>query len=264
MLHSVAARAHGAAGVEVTVLHRGVEADDRRRASPPESDRFHVRWVPVTGDLAPAYFRMLIGDVLPPSAGRAIYLDADTIVAADLGELWRRDLGGAVAGAVVDYLPRCREAVSNWRELGLDGDAAYYNSGVLVVDLDAWRSEDVGARALAITRANREHLLAQARFPQADQYGLNVVLHDRWHTLGTLWNWGSELVECPAHVVHYLGNGKPHDARCRPAFRRLFLDHLAATPWAGWLATRRPAPAPRRHSGRTRPPARARAAGPAR
>jgi lipopolysaccharide biosynthesis glycosyltransferase len=248
MLRSLGARDHGATGVDLTVLHGGVSPRDRKRATPTPDGRLSVRWVevtdelveralarPVADELPPAYFRLLLGAVLP-AAGRAIYLDADTVVNADLGELWRRDLGGAIAGAVVDYLVRCRDAVGNWRELGLDGDAAYYNTGVLLVNLDAWRSEDVGAHAFAACRENAEHLLARGEFAQHDQYGLNVVLQGRWHTLGSLWNWGSELAESPARIVHYVGNGKPHDPRCRPRFRELFLEHLDATAWAGWLA----------------------------
>jgi lipopolysaccharide biosynthesis glycosyltransferase len=192
--------------------------------------------------------------VLPDGIARAIYLDTDTVVDADLMALWRRDIGDAVAGAAVDYLPRCREAVANWRELGLDGDAPYYNTGVLLDDVHAWRAEDVGARALAVCRQNARHLLAQGKFFHHDQYGLNVVLQGRWHTLGSLWNWGSELVECPAHIVHYLGHGKPHDPRCRRRFRELFLSHLDATPWAGWTGGEQEGrPGPRRRTSRAHP-----------
>lgn len=246
MLRSVAGREHGGTGVEVTVLYTGISPADRDLATPPPDGRLSVRWSQVSASLVgralgtaaadalpPAYFRLLLGEVLR-APERAIYLDADTVVNGDLGELWRRDLGGATAAAVVDYLPRSRDAVANWRELGLDGDAPYYNTGVLLVNLDAWRSEDVGARAFACCRDNADHLLAQGRFAQHDQYGLNVILRGRWHTLGSLWNGGSELVECPAHIVHYLGNGKPHDPRCRPRFRDLFHAHLDATAWAGW------------------------------
>jgi lipopolysaccharide biosynthesis glycosyltransferase len=247
MLRSVAALEHGAAGIEFTVLHPGVPPRDRERATPAPDAGLSVRWLQVSNELArralrteavdelpPAYFRLLLAEVLPAPAGRAIYLDADTVVRHDLGDLWRRDLGRATAGGAVDHLPRCRDAVANWRALGLDGDAAYYNTGVLLVDLDAWRSEDVGARAFAVCRDNAQHLFVAGEFAQNDQYGLNVVLQGRWHTVSSLWNWGSERVECAARIVHYLGNGKPYDPRCRPRFRRLFLEHLNRTAWAGW------------------------------
>jgi lipopolysaccharide biosynthesis glycosyltransferase len=247
MLRSVAAREHGAAGIEFTVLHPGVPPGDRKRATPSPDGGLSVRWLQVSDELVrrglcagaadelpPAYFRLLLAEVLPAPVGRAIYLDADTVVSGDLGDLWRRDLGGATVGGVVDRLPRCRDGVANWRALGLDGDAAYYNTGVLLVDLDAWRFEDVGARALAVCRANAQHLLVHGEFAQNDQYGLNVVLQGRWRTVSSLWNRGSEHVECPARIVHYLGNGKPYDPRCRPRFRRLFLEHLNRTAWSGW------------------------------
>jgi hypothetical protein len=158
----------------------------------------------VADELPPADFRLPLGEVLPAS-GRAIYLDADTVVNADLGELWRRDLGGATAGAVVDDLVRCRDAVGNWRELGRR------------------------RRVLQHRGATR------GEFAQHDQYGLNVVLQGRWHTLGSLWNWGSDWSTVQPGSCTTSGT-QAHDPRCRPRFRELLLEHLNATAWAGWRA----------------------------
>ena len=49
-----------------------------------------------------AYNKLFIGEILPNNISRVIYLDADIIVRADLGGLWRHDLGTSVVGAVAD------------------------------------------------------------------------------------------------------------------------------------------------------------------
>ena len=49
-----------------------------------------------------ATYARLYSDVFFPDLDRLLYLDADTIVLADLSELWRTDLQGRVVGAIRD------------------------------------------------------------------------------------------------------------------------------------------------------------------
>ncbi|MFT4232622.1 MAG: glycosyltransferase family 8 protein [Leucobacter sp.] len=82
------------------------------------------------------FSRLLIDSTLPVEVSRVIYLDCDTLILRNLAPLWNIDLEGNVVGAVND----CR----NWRylvHLGLPKDAAYYNAGVLLVDVDAYRKQ---------------------------------------------------------------------------------------------------------------------------
>lgn len=241
MLASIAAAHREGPEVEITVLSRDLEMADMEACCPRRGDTVRVRaacpldWLP--GEISPHYLRLAVADALPASAQRAIYLDADVIVCSPLSELWERPLGGAVAGAVVDYLGTCRRGISNWRELRVDPDAFYYNSGVLLVDLARWRALNVAAEVLNICELNADHLTAEGEHPQYDQYGLNVALLGQWTTLSSLWNWGAELVAGPGRIVHYVGNGKPGAPRCDARHTEVFLSHLATTRWAGWTPT---------------------------
>jgi lipopolysaccharide biosynthesis glycosyltransferase len=232
--------------VELTILHAGdVATADRARiaCAAPGVD---VTWQVVSGDLyaryglrlsgviaRPAYFRCLVPDLLS-SAEWAIYLDADTLVFADLRELHDVDLRGAPVGAVQDWLPTVRDAVGPWRHLGLDPDAPYFNSGVLVMDLVQWRRENAGAEALRRCLQDEQHLIVRGVWPQHDQYGLNIVFHRRWHQLPSMWNHFSELSPDSARIVHLVGNGKPWDRRCKPEFAHAFYSAVDRSPWAGW------------------------------
>jgi lipopolysaccharide biosynthesis glycosyltransferase len=238
---------HGAAGqpVEITVFHRGLALHVRRELTGLLPRRLRLHWVEPDAVLlrsvgaptdleraSPHYFRLLAPLCLPDH-DRALYLDADTMVLSDLTPLWSTDLQGRAVAAVRDYLPRIGDAVSNWRELNLDPNAPYFNSGVMVMDLARWRDEAVPQRTLEVCRVCRDHLIAHGSWPQHDQYGLNVVLHGRWKDLDPALNHGADLPPRAPRIVHFIGNGKVGLPTCQPFFSRLFLDTLRRTPYHG-------------------------------
>lgn len=180
----------------------------------------------------PHYFRCLIGAVLPHALQRCIYLDADTIVRSDLRNLWTIDLGDAIVGAALDYfVPRVGDAIAPWKELGLDPEAEYFNSGVMLVDLRAWRATDVGARVLRTCLRHERHLMAQGKWPQHDQFGLNAVLQGAWHRIAQDWNYLSEMPVHAPRIVHYCGGGKPRSSTCQTDFAAWFYEALDRTAW---------------------------------
>lgn len=216
------------------------------------------------------YLRLLMPAVLPASVDRAIYLDADMLVRRDLGALWDEPQGDHAALAVGDVaapyidaavaLPnfeRCRRhlaaptPIANYRELGLPAAAKYFNGGLLVVDLDAWRRDRLAERMLACLRDHRRHVLWW------DQYALNVVLAGRWCELEPRWNQGAHLYEYPnwrdspldresfdrlkrdPWIVHFCSPSKPWHYFCRHPFTSDFRRCLRETAWRDW-APRRP------------------------
>jgi len=211
------------------------------------------------------YYRVLMPRLLPAEVTRAIYLDADLLVRADLGRLWNEDQAGAACLAVPDTaapyidareaLPsyaRCRrylaasEPVPNFRELGLAPTAKYFNAGVLVADLALWRARDLTDQLLRCLHEQRQHV------QWWDQYALNVVLADQWRELDPRWNQGAHAYTFPTWrespfdqatfqqlradpwIVHFTSREKPWHYYCRHPFRRDFLTVAAETAWRGW------------------------------
>ena len=89
-----------------------------------------------------AMARLFAPEVLPASVDRALYLDCDTIVRGGIRGLYRTDLKGNLAGMVMEptVYEKMRESI------GLKKDEPYFNSGVILMDLAAWRREDVYKR----------------------------------------------------------------------------------------------------------------------
>ena len=215
------------AGASLTPLH----VDPVQVGALPASDRFP----PLT------WYRVLLPELLP-ELPRVLYLDTDTLVLAPLRPLWELDLEGAWLGAVANPLFRSmRSRVES--DLGLPPGAPYFNSGVLLLDLDAWRAHGVTRRVTDLVEGG-----AAVEWP--DQDALNAVLHGRWRELHPRWNAMPALFELPRRhcphpaaevreavadpaVVHFVGPHKPWHYRNRHPLRAEWFRHLQTTPWAG-------------------------------
>jgi lipopolysaccharide biosynthesis glycosyltransferase len=253
MLHSVLAH-RGDRGVRVHYLHSPrLPAEARRRLSAmvdesggsiellevPDRD---VAGFPAEHRYTGAmWYRLFLPELLP-DVDRVLYLDADTLAVDDLGPLWDTDLSGHWVAAVTNVF----EPWSAGRpaELGLAGPEAYFNSGVLLLNLAEIRRDGRDEDLLAFARDRAHGLL----WP--DQDTLNLVLgerrlelHPRWNcmnsVLGFPWSrevFGAEAVEearARPGIRHFEGpdDNKPWHLLSAVPDRRLYFSHRAATPW---------------------------------
>jgi len=241
------------------VLDGGLARDDRARLlSSWDAGRVEVSWVEL--DLAPltglplwgrmktvTYARLLMPERLPASVERVLWLDCDLIVNRGLEALWAADLGGRALGAVQDLVApyvSSRLGIATHRELGMEGTMPYFNAGVMVVDLRAWRAAGIGERAFAYLRTYAP------RVTLWDQEGLNVAVAGRWTALDPRWNMIASVTGRPffapehldeavyreavrdAWIVHFAGTWKPWFLAPSNRFRALYFSRLKETAWA--------------------------------
>jgi lipopolysaccharide biosynthesis glycosyltransferase len=190
------------------------------------------------------YAPIFLGSLLPDSCERVIWLDADTITRRSLVDLWNLDLGSSMVGAVGDdYVHVVSDpwGVAHWRELGLDVNARYFNSGVMLIDLSAWRGYGVEDRALDYLESYGDSVV------QHDQDALNVICAGLWSELDVRWNvtnyWrlasrrvGScaDILET-AYIRHFAGPLKPGRVKVEGVSDvNIFYDNLDRTAWCGW------------------------------
>lgn len=190
---------------------------------------------------AALWYRVFLAQLLP-SVERVLYLDGDTIAVDSLAPLWETDLGDNYVGAVTNVL--MREHAGRPERLGLPGPGSYFNTGVMLLNLDLWRREDLGPAILEYARANRD------RLGWADQDAMNILvgerrlhLHPRWNVMNSVveFPWaadvfGTEAVaearDNPA-IRHFEGPAanKPWHYLCERDMRELYLEHRRNTPW---------------------------------
>jgi lipopolysaccharide biosynthesis glycosyltransferase len=194
------------------------------------------------------YEKLTIAESLPPGVGKAIWLDCDMLVLADLAELWELPIGDSLALAVTDALVptlSSRFGVGGFRELGLDGSSPYFNAGMMVLDAAQWRTSKVAAAAIGYLKRFRERVFFW------DQEALNAVLAGRWTPVEPRWNWSANLerlsnnesasngaIDGRPRIVHFSGNLKPWVVREATQFDIAYFRVLDETAWHGWRPKR--------------------------
>jgi lipopolysaccharide biosynthesis glycosyltransferase len=166
---------------------------------------------------------------------RVLYLDCDLWIGTRAIErLFDLDLDGHVLGAVRDAAEVLRPLSSEWSEyrakLGVPKDAAYFNSGVMLVDVDRFSDAGVGAATI--------EYLSSGKFAghMFDQSALNAVLAGRWLEISPIWNWmfGTRLRITERYdpaIVHFIGGNKPwkdRKAKHHPRYRAEMEKYLTA------------------------------------
>ncbi|BAY13440.1 glycosyltransferase family 8 protein [Calothrix sp. NIES-2098] len=202
-----------------------------------------------------AYYRLMITKFLNQDLDKVIYLDTDMVVTGDLEELWNLDLGDNYALAVQDDVElyiSMSDGLRNYNELGICPDEKYFNSGLLVINLEKWRNENIGEKVIEYIRQNREYV-------RNDQDGLNAVLagkwrelHPRWNQMPKIYNYSSwkespfpediynQLLHQP-YIIHFTNSPKPWCSglrvECQHPKKDLFFQYLDMTAWSGWRDT---------------------------
>lgn len=190
-------------------------------------------------------FRLGLEKFAPADSRRIIYLDSDMTVMRDLRDLWTIDLEGNVVGAVHDSFVIASEFAALWR---LEpADAGYFNSGMMLIDMDTVRKEKLFDAALDLVAKDGDAM----RF--ADQDALNRVLWGRWLSLDVAWNLQRDMIipaiaaELPAHktwkgqwpgVVHFTGTDKPWKAAGWHPWSWIYWRSLSRTPFTHEISQR--------------------------
>ncbi len=180
------------------------------------------------------FTRLLIPTVLSGQASRVLYLDADILCVGAIDELLAVELNDAIAAVVPDAEAT---AVRRHALLALK-HPGYFNSGVMLMDIDRWTTEDISAKTIdAIIERGKD-----LRFP--DQDALNIVLDGRAKFVDQKWNYLYGLVgdlerdkrrltlRDSAVFIHFAGAVKPWSDWCLHESRDLFARYHAMSPWS--------------------------------
>ena len=163
-------------------------------------------FVPGPGNSRMYYARIGMASVLA-DVERVIYLDSDTLVLGDLSQLWETNRNDSIAMVCRDRKVLQLSEDSPWPLTPTEANLPYFNSGVMLVDLEKWRAEDIEQRSL--------DLISKPSGPYRwwDQTILNHVLRGKIGFLPQEWNWQSEEVppmdEPALRVLHYTTGLKP-------------------------------------------------------
>jgi lipopolysaccharide biosynthesis glycosyltransferase len=186
------------------------------------------------------YGKMFIYDLLPSNIKKIAFFDADTILLEDPGILYDTNVDNFIVGAVKDsYYEKVPFEMKKALALGSDDD--YFNSGVMIVNLENWRKNEVTQKALNFMIDFGHKTLFH------DQDGFNYAINGNWKRISPLWNPSSintiidhdgRKIELTAKqiyerglakLVHFHGSNKPWLYMSDHIMKKAYLDILHET-----------------------------------
>lgn len=153
------------------------------------------------------YFRLFIPE-LYPEYEKAVYIDSDTVLKADIAELYNTDMKGYLIGAIPDGGVQSIKAFQDYVEkvIGVSSYNNYFNAGVILMNLEELRKHRFQDKFL--------YLLDTVKYSVAqDQDYLNRICKGRVKYIGSEWNkmpiLSDNINESDIKLIHYNFAQKP-------------------------------------------------------
>lgn len=192
------------------------------------------------------YFRIDLPKLLGDSIKKVIYLDCDVLVLDNIDCIWSLDLLQNALLAAPDPLCFARSEILEFPRI-----YKYFNSGVMVMNLQKWRTTDLSKKVISYIRDNPEKI----SFP--DQDGLNAIMYNDWGELPMSWNqmhyfykaeiFSSGVDACYVNlmldaakapsIIHFTGADKPWLFFSQHPNKGLYKKYQLKTGWPRTLPT---------------------------
>ncbi len=250
MLDSFFASNPNERGVTVYLLHSAIPAERLEELS-GFCSIFGAELKPITVDMAlfenaptskrypkEMYYRLLSPLILPREVERVLYLDPDMLIINPLRPLWELNLYGKTFAAASHT--GLTEMANEINQVRLDTEHEYFNSGVMLIDLNAARklvtAEDVFE---CVSKYEKELILP-------DQDVFNILYGSQTMPIDdVVWNYdvrnySKYLIRSTGKhdlnwvmqntaVLHFCGKNKPWHEEYKNPFGMLYLHYMNLT-----------------------------------
>ena len=189
------------------------------------------------------YYRLLISSLVDESVSKILYLDTDMIVLDNITPLFFIDIEGYALAAAKDPIKITDE---HRNQLSLPYGAPYFNAGLMMINLDYWRLNDVEKDLISFAKKERKVI-------NHDQDALNSVFREKWFMLSPKWNRyfpfnlsdsffentsDRYFFEHNPTIIHFIGFFKPWNKIYWFGFkwnkyRHYYRKYLSLSPWKG-------------------------------
>ena len=174
------------------------------------------------------YARLLIDKIL--DVEKLLFIDCDTLVLTDIRSLWEHNLEGKIIAAAQCPVLKILSNDCPWKIPNRERHSPYFNAGVMLIDLQSWRSSEIGAKTIELIGRDPSKCMCW------DQTALNYVLKGSFSLLPPEYNRHYSAPFDPrvdSAIIHYMAPNKPwlsisdEDSfiAWHSVFRRLGWDH---------------------------------------
>ena len=172
-----------------------------------------------------AYFRLFLADILP-DINKIIYLDIDIIVLSSLASLYNINIENEYFAACPQF-HTVEGEINNILRLSLF-EKKYFNSGVLLLNLEKWRKDNISQKLISTMHTIKDKIF------WVDQDVMNYYFKN-FHELDKKWNCEAEFYETRSDIsiVHFQGGDK-FSFSCSS----LLHDYISLTPYKKFSLTK--------------------------
>lgn len=195
-----------------------------------------------------SYARLFMTTIIPESVDRIIYLDCDTIIMDSLYDMWNTEMGTNLIAGVQDTVDTFYHKI-----IGLEKSVPYFNAGILLINLEQWRREDMQTKFLDIIKR------FDGNVPHHDQGCINCASQERRTVIDVRYNFTSNMysfsektikriyfiddfysqaeidaAKAKPAIVHFTSGlvGRPWEENCTHPMKDAFWSVVKKTPWA--------------------------------
>lgn len=160
-----------------------------------------------------AYYRLFFPFLVSSTVKKLLYIDVDTVVLNNLENLYFTDISPFPVGAVKDNTGGLANSPLLLEKIGVKINELF-NSGVLLIDIEKWKQENIFETAMQFVSNNKEILKYH------DQDALNYALKHNWFELSNLNNFSHSAISIDHTKKEILKNNKI-----------IILHYTASKPW---------------------------------
>lgn len=187
------------------------------------------------------YFRLFISELSKDD--KVLYLDCDLIVAGSIKEVFDENVEDFFIAAVEN------PGFSSHKELKMKSSSKYFNSGVMLINVNKWRESNLFERVVEFVDKNSNVVSF------VDQCGLNAVIDGNWKELKPKFNQQSVFFEVDSQIevncfnlndfnealnnpsiIHYTGTSKPWHLNNKHKFKKLYWYYRNKTSYKSFFS----------------------------
>jgi hypothetical protein len=172
------------------------------------------------------YYRLSIPKLIKEKS--ALYLDCDIYINSNIKELFELNIDNYAIAAVEDpsYQPI--------KKLKMNPSSVYFNAGILLLNLDFWRENNISEKVIDYAINNIEII------SYADQCALNAIIDGNFLPLDKYYNFQSGHIDLinenvleelnNSKIIHFTGAHKPTHYLSTHPFKDEYLSEFKKTP----------------------------------
>ena len=184
------------------------------------------------------YYRLLSPLILPQEVERVLHLDPDVLIINPLHPLWKLNLYGKTFAAAAHT--GLTEMANGINQMRLETEHEYFNSGVMLIDLNAARKLVTAEDVFACVKENERNLILPDQDVFNILYGKHTTPIDDVFWNYDVRNYSKYLIRSTGKhdlnwvmqntaVLHFCGKNKPWHEEYKNPFGMLYLHYRNLT-----------------------------------